>query len=57
VFEDRDGYFPNKSGPAHEAYLIMQQNLSTGYFFQLRTTNEYAERLIKLLKKEYKGKE
>jgi cell division protein FtsB len=40
----------------YAAYLIMQQNLSTGYLLQLRTTKEYAERLIRLLKKEYRVK-
>lgn len=41
----------------YAAYLIMQQNLSTGYLLQLRETNKYAGRLLKLLKKEYKIKE
>ena len=41
----------------YAAYLIMQQNLSTGYLLQLRSTAEYAERLIELLKKEYKLRE
>jgi len=41
----------------YAAYLIMQQNLSTGYLLQLRITKEYADRLIKLLKKEYRIKE
>ncbi len=41
----------------YAAYLIMQQNLSTGYLLQLRETNKYAGRLLKLLKKEYRIKE
>lgn len=41
----------------YAAYLIMQQNLSTGYLLQLRETNKYAGRLLKLLKKEYRIKD
>lgn len=48
-----DGAVLNK----YAAYLIMQQNLSTGYLLQLRQAREYAERLSKLLKKEYRLKE
>jgi cell division protein FtsB len=41
----------------YAAYLIMQQSLSTNYLLQLRGTKEYAERLIQLLKKQYRLKE
>ena len=41
----------------YAAYLIMQQNLSTGYLLELRSARVYADRLIKLLKKEYRLKE